>query len=105
MVRKIDTSEFKNEVLTSEGVIVVDFSASWCGPCQMLSPILDDIDRERDDFKIFQIDIDEENVLAAQEGIMSVPTLQVYKNGQKVDQIIGLMPKDRLLDRIGKYTG
>lgn len=105
MVRKIDTSEFKNEVLSSEGVIVVDFSASWCGPCQMLSPILDDIDRERDDFKIFQIDIDEENVLAAQEGIMSVPTLQVYKNGQKVDQIIGLMPKDRLLDRIGKYTG
>lgn len=104
MVRKIDTTEFKNDVLTSEGVTVVDFSATWCGPCQMLSPILDEIEGETDKFRILQIDIDEENLLAAQEGIMSVPTLQVYKNGQKVDQIVGLMPKDRLLEKIEKYV-
>lgn len=105
MTRQIDTSQFKNEVLGGDGVYLVDFFATWCGPCQLLSPILAEIDEENENINVVSIDIDEENLLAAQEGIMSVPTMQVYKDGKKVKQIVGLMPKEKILAELQEFVG
>lgn len=103
MTKQINTKQFNEEVLQGKGLTVVDFFATWCGPCKMLTPILEEISREEERINIVSIDIDEENILAAKEGIMSVPTLQVYKDGRKVDQIIGLMPKNRIMDKLSKH--
>lgn len=89
---------FEKEVLQSEQPVLLDFWASWCGPCRMVSPVLDEIAEERSDIKVCKVNVDEEVQLATQYNIMSIPTLMVFKNGEKTNQALGALPKARILD-------
>ena len=95
-VYKITKESFENEVLHSEKSVLLDFWASWCGPCRMLSPILDEIAEEREDIKVCKVNVDEEPELAARYGIVSIPTLLVIKDGQIVNKSLGVRPKAQL---------
>ena len=96
-VLHINKDNFHNEVLNSENPVLLDFFASWCGPCRMVGPILDEIAEEREDIKVCKVDIDEQPELASRFRIMSVPTLMVLKDGNIVDQSIGAKPKHQIL--------
>ena len=96
-VLHINKDNFHNEVLNSEKPVLLDFFASWCGPCRMVGPILDEIAEEREDIKVCKVDIDEQPELASRFRIMSVPTLMVLKNGQVMEQSIGAKPKHQIL--------
>ena len=96
-VLHIDKDNFHKEVLNSDKPVLLDFFASWCGPCRMVGPILDEIAQEREDIKVCKVDIDEQPELASRYRIMSVPTLMVLKNGNIVDQSIGAKPKHQIL--------
>ncbi len=87
---------FKEEVLEAKGLVVVDFGANWCGPCKSLLPILDEVVTEDPNKKIVKVDIDEQEELAREYKIMSVPTLLVFKNGEIVDKSVGLIQKDEV---------
>ena len=96
-VLHINKDNFHEEVLNSDKPVLLDFFASWCGPCRMVGPILDEIAEEREDIKVCKVDIDEQPELASRYRIMSVPTLMVLKEGQVVDQSIGAKPKHQIL--------
>ena len=93
----INKENFHNEVLNSDRPVLLDFFASWCGPCRMVGPILDEIAEEREDIKVCKVDIDEQPELASRFRIMSVPTLMVLKDGNIVDQSVGARPKHQIL--------
>ena len=96
-VLHVNKDNFHNEVLNSEKPVLLDFFASWCGPCRMVGPILDEIAEEREDIKVCKVDIDEQPELASRYRIMSVPTLMVLKEGRIVEQSIGARPKHQIL--------
>ena len=93
----INKNNFRNEVLNSEKPVLLDFWAPWCGPCRMVSPIVDEIAQERQDILVGKVNVDEEMELAAQFQVMSIPTLVVLKNGQVVNRVVGARPKDAIL--------
>ena len=93
----ITQNNFNEEVLQSDTTVLLDFWASWCGPCKMLAPVLEEVAAERADLKIGKINVDEQPELASQFGIMSIPTLLVFKDGKQVNQGIGYMPKENVL--------
>ena len=95
---KITSANFEEEVLKSELPVLVDFWAAWCGPCRMLAPAVAQIAAECEgQVKVGKVNVDEEPELAQRFGIMSIPTVLVFKDGKKVNQSIGLVPKDKLL--------
>ena len=96
-VINVNNGNFQEEVLNSEKPVLVDFWASWCGPCRMVSPIVDEIAAERSDIKVVKINVDEEPELAGRFGIMSIPTLLVIKGGEVVAQSMGAKPKNQIL--------
>ena len=97
----LDTKNFEAEVVKSSGPVLVDFWAEWCGPCKMLSPIIDQLAVElQGKMKIAKVNVDEAPDLAGQFNVMSIPTLLIFKNGEAVDQIVGAMPKDKLLAKL-----
>ena len=96
-VLHINKDNFHKEVLNSEKPVLLDFFASWCGPCRMVAPILDEIAEEREDIKVCKVDIDEQPELASRFRVMSVPTLMVMKDGKIVEQSIGAKPKHQIL--------
>ena len=96
-VMNITKANFQDEVLNSSKPVLVDFWASWCGPCRMVSPIVDEIAEERDDIKVCKINVDEQPELAAAYQVMSIPTLLVIKDGQVVSQSAGAKPKAQIL--------
>jgi thioredoxin 1 len=94
---KINKNNFNDEVLRSDKPVLLDFWASWCGPCRMVGPILDEIAEEREDIKVCKINVDEEPELASEYRIMSIPSLMVMKDGQIVSQSVGAKPKAQIL--------
>ena len=96
-VLHINKDNFHKEVMNSEKPVLLDIFASWCGPCKMVAPILDEIAEEREDIKVCKVDIDQQPELASRFRVMSVPTLMVMKEGKIVEQSIGARPKHQIL--------
>jgi len=96
MAKKITTNEFENEVLNSKETVIVDFFATWCGPCKMLAPVLDEFNEKHPDIKIVKVDVDEETPLAIKFGVASIPTLILFKNGEAVKTTLGYQTLDQL---------
>ena len=94
--------DFEKEVLKSDKKVLVDFNATWCGPCRMLAPIIEQIKEERKDIKVLSIDVDEEEDLAREYGIMSIPCLIVFENGKEINRSVGFMPKEDVEELIGE---
>ena len=98
----ITKENFEAEVLKSAQPVLLDFWAAWCGPCRMLSPIVDEVAEERTDVKVGKVNVDEQPELAAQFGVMSIPTLIVVKDGKVVSSTVGAQPKQAILGMLGK---
>ena len=99
----ITKENFEAEVLKSAQPVLLDFWAAWCGPCRMLSPIVDEVAEERTDVKVGKVNVDEQPDLAAEFGVMSIPTLIVFKNGEEIDRSVGALPKARLQALLEKH--
>ena len=97
----ITKENFAQEVLQSEKPVLLDFWASWCGPCRMLGPIVDEVAEERGDVKVGKVNVDEQPELAGEFGVMSIPTLLVFEQGKLVRQAVGARPKASVLDLLG----
>ncbi len=95
-VIKISNENFRDEVLNSEKKVLLDFYADWCGPCRMVSPIVDEIAEERKDIKVGKINVDEQPQLASQFQVMSIPMLVIIKDGEIVNQVVGYKPKEQI---------
>ena len=96
----INKNNFQNEIMDSEKTVLLDFWASWCAPCRMVVPIIEEIAGERPDIKVGKINVDEQPELASKFGIMSIPTLVVMKNGKIVQQVSGARPKNAILEML-----
>ena len=94
---KVNKNNFNDEVIRSDKPVLLDFWASWCGPCRMVGPILDEIAEEREDIKVCKINVDEEPELASEYQIMSIPSLMVIEGGKIVNQSVGAKPKAQIL--------
>ena len=100
MLQHINENQFTEKVLNGKGVVVVDFFATWCAPCKMLSPILEELQSEMDNVEIVKIDVDECSALATKYGVQSIPTIKIFKDGAEVDTKVGFMPKELLKETI-----
>lgn len=99
----ITDDSFETEVLQSDKLVLVDFWATWCGPCKMIAPILEEIASEMSDrVKVTKMDVDSNKVVAGKFNIMSIPSLLFFKNGKMVDQIVGAVPKAQLVSRLDR---
>ncbi len=97
----VGKEQFDKEVLQSEKPVLVDFWAPWCGPCKMLSPVVEEVAQENEDnLKVVKVDVDQNSEISAQYQIASVPTLMFFRNGEPVDSIIGAVPKSEIENKI-----
>ena len=101
-VVKLTTAEFENVAAKSAKPVLIDFWASWCGPCRMLSPVIDEVSEERDDVLFCKVNVDEEPELAKKFGVMSIPTLVLLENGLQKAMALGYIAKDELLQFLNK---
>ena len=95
-VSDVTDETFETEVLESETAVLVDFWAPWCGPCRVVSPILEEINRERDDLRVVKLNVDDNQVTAVRYEVLSIPTMILFKNGELVKKVIGAQPKARI---------
>ncbi|MGG7619100.1 thioredoxin [Bacillus coreaensis] len=99
---KITDDTFKNEI--SNGLVLVDFWAPWCGPCKMIAPVLEEINEEMgDQVKIAKLNVDDNQATTAEFGVMSIPTLLLFKDGEVIEKVIGFQPKENLIEVISKH--
>ena len=103
MIKKVDSNNFENEILNSEKVVLVDFFATWCGPCQMLAPILEKISNSRAEFDIAKVNIEDSQNLAIKYGIEVVPTMVIFKKGVPVKTFSGLMNAEEIVSNINEF--
>ncbi|HLR67141.1 thioredoxin [Virgibacillus alimentarius] len=102
-IENVTDQNFSQEI--AEGLVLADFWAPWCGPCKMIAPVLEEIDGEMSEkVKIVKLDVDENQETAGKYGVMSIPTLLLFKDGSVVDQVIGFQPKEALVDLINKHA-
>ena len=100
-IQEIMSADFEEVVLKSETPVLVDFNATWCGPCRMLKPTLDQVAAERPDVKVVGVDIDENMDLAEEYGVFSIPCLVLFRDGAEAERSVGLVPKERVLELLG----
>ena len=100
MAKIVNTANFRGTVEESNNVVVVDFFATWCGPCKMLAPVFDSLSVELTDVDFVKVDIDQSLELAQKFGITTVPTMMIFKDGKVVDTLVGFMPKDNLKAKV-----
>lgn len=98
--KKLSDADFEQEVLKSEGPVLVDFWAEWCGPCKQLSPVIDEIAGERSDLKVTKVNIDESPEAPQKYGVRGIPTLMIFKDGELIGTKVGGMPKSKILEWI-----
>jgi thioredoxin 1 len=104
LVSKVIDATFQEEVLNHNQPVLVDFWAPWCGPCRMVAPVVDEIAHEyKGSIKVVKVNTDENPSTATEYGIRSIPTLMIFKNGQRVDTVIGAVPKSTLSSTLNKY--
>ena len=101
MAEAVTTDTFDGDVLQSDTPVLVDFWAEWCGPCHAIAPVLDQIAEERSDLKVVKLNIDEDPEVAQRYGVMSIPTLILFKDGEPQAAAVGAMPKSMLEERLG----
>ena len=102
----ISDATFESEVLNATGPVLVDFWATWCGPCKAIAPVLDEMAQEQDGkLKIVKLDVDQNGQTAMKFGVQAIPTLILFKDGQPVERVMGAMPKRELMSRIERYIG
>ena len=101
-VENIDNESFEEEVLNSQKDVLIDFYADWCGPCQMLAPIVEEVANENKNIKVCRINVDDNQELAMKYEVMSIPTLVVIKEGKEIKRKIGLISKDEISEMLGK---
>lgn len=98
MVKYLESEDFNS--LIKDGVVLVDFYANWCGPCKMLAPVLDELANDRADFEIVKVDVDKHDALARSFGIMSIPTMLIFKDGILKKTMTGFMPKEKIVSEV-----
>lgn len=96
-----NSSNFEQEVIKSAIPVLVDFNATWCGPCRMLKPVLDELAEKTDDYKIVSVNVDSENELSMKYGVSSIPCMVLIKDGNEIKRSVGFMPKDEIKDFLG----
>ncbi len=104
MVHKLTDETFENEVLKSEKPVLVDFNASWCGPCRMMAPVIEEMSEQNTDVKFMSCDVDECQETAREYGVMSIPTIMIFKDGEESAPLIGAQPQNVLEDFIKRNT-
>jgi thioredoxin 1 len=97
---EVTDTNFQAEVIESSEAVLVDFWAPWCGPCRIVAPHLEELDAERDDIRVVKLNVDDNPQTAATYNVMSIPTLLLFKNGQVAHQIVGALPKNRLVQEL-----
>lgn len=100
VVNKVSSDTFEAQVLNNPKPVLVDFYADWCGPCKMLSPVVDQIAAQSDAYEVYKLNVDDASDIAARYGVMSIPTLIVFKNGQVSGKTVGVQPKQVILDML-----
>ncbi len=104
MAKVLKPEEYKSDVVEAKGVVVVDFFATWCGPCNMLGPVYEEVANEMGDkASFYKLDIDQAPDIAQENGVSSVPTIIIFKDGQEIDKMVGVMPKEKLVSKIQSF--
>ncbi len=104
MAKEINQNEFEQNVLGGKGLSVVDFFATWCKPCQMLAPVIEEVSKKYQNVSFYKIDIDKESALADKYYVMSVPTIMFFKDGEMVNQIVGYRSVEEMEEIVGKFA-
>jgi len=102
MTKKLNNETFTTEVLNAPNTVLVDFYADWCGPCKMLSPVIDEIANEHPEFSVCKLNVDEGSAIAERYNVFSIPTLIVFQNGKEISRMVGVQPKSRILGELSK---
>lgn len=99
---EVDSKNFESEVINSDKKVLIDFYATWCGPCKVLSPVLEEVATENEDIKLVKIDVDKNEDLVYKYGITAMPTIIVIKNGKEINRSVGVVSKDKILELLNK---